>query len=342
VRWTLGSGLDPGREGDEDIIDGCHLVHDGDSGMKILAVDLGGTHAACALVEGTQILARETVILPESASLRAALVAIEGPLGRIHAAHRAEAVGFGFCGLVDSKHTRIASTNGKFTDAVSLDLSAWCRQAFGLRLRLENDARLALLGECHAGAAQGETDVVMFTLGTGIGGVAMIDGKLLRGKHEQAGVLGGHVPVTLTGRRCTCGGLGCAESEASGWALPLVASAWPRFAASALASRRIDFENLFSCTAAGDAVAGEIVDHCRRVWGAAAVAAIHSFDPELLVFGGGVMKSAEAILPYLQDYVAKNAWTPWGTVRVRAAELGNDAALLGVVPLFEQELSLVR
>jgi glucokinase len=310
--------------------------------MKILAVDLGGTHAACALVEGTRILARETVSLPESASLSAALAAIKVPLGRIHAAHHADAIGFGFCGLVDSKHTRIASTNGKFTDAPSLDMADWSRQRFGLPLRLENDARLALLGECHAGAAQGETDVVMFTLGTGIGGVAMMDGRLLRGKHEQAGVLGGHIPVTLTGRRCTCGGLGCAESEASGWSLPLVAGAWPGFETSALTSGKIDFENLFTCAAVGDAVAGEIVDYCLRVWGAAAVAAIHSFDPDILVYGGGVMKSADAILPFLREYVRKNAWTPWGTVEVRAAQLGNDAALLGVIPLFEQELPLVR
>lgn len=310
--------------------------------MKILAVDLGGTHAACALVEGTRILERETVSLAGSDSLSAALVGIEPLLGRIHATHRADAVGFGFCGLVDSKHTRIASTNGKFTDGPALDLSAWSRKAFDLPLRQENDARLALLGECHAGAAQGKTDLVMFTLGTGIGGAAMIDGRLLRGKHEQAGVLGGHVPVMLGGHRCTCGGLGCAEAEASGWALPLVANAWPGFETSTLASRKIDFENLFYCAAVGDAVASEIVNHCLKVWGATAVAAIHAFDPDVLVYGGGVMKSAEAILPFLQDYVRKNAWTPWGTVGVRAAQLGNDAALLGVVPLFEQELSLVR
>jgi glucokinase len=109
-----------------------------------------------------------------------------------------------------------------------------------------------------------------------------------------------------------------------------------------LATGRIDFENLFSCAAAGDTVAAGIVDHCLRVWGAAAVASIHSFDPDLLVYGGGVMKSADAILPFLQEYVRKNAWTPWGTVGVRAAQLGNDAALLGVIPLFEQEFSLVR
>jgi glucokinase len=260
----------------------------------------------------------------------------------MHVEKKANGIGFGFCGLVDARNTRISSTNGKYTDAVSLDLSQWAKEQFGLPLRLENDARLALLGECYAGAAQGEADVVMFTLGTGIGGVAMLDGHLLRGKHEQAGVLGGHTPVILNGRRCTCGGLGCAESEASGWSLPLVANAWPGFAGSAFASRKIDFENLFSCAASGDSVAREIVDHCLRVWGAAAVAAIHAFDPEVLIYGGGIMKSAGAILPFLQRYVQENAWTPWGTVRVRAAQLGNDAAILGVVPLFERELPLVR
>lgn len=310
--------------------------------MKILAIDLGGTHATCAVVEGTRILAREVVPLPGALALADALSAIAGPLARLRADHGGDAMGFGFCGLVSSRSTRIASTNGKYTDGPSLDLARWAMDQFGLPLRLENDARLALLGECYAGAARGETDVVMFTLGTGIGGVAMIGGQLLRGKHEQAGVLAGHVPVTLAGRRCTCGALGCAESEASGWALPLVAREWPGFASSALASGAIDFESLFACSSAGDKVSREIVDHCLHVWAAAAVAAIHSFDPELLLYGGGVMKSAALILPYLHDYVSTNAWTPWGTVRVRAAELGNDAALLGVVPLFEQEPPFVR
>jgi glucokinase len=310
--------------------------------MTLLAVDLGGTHATCAAVEGSRILALETVNLPDSLRLEDALSAIAAPLRKLHAACPAEGIGFGFCGLVDSKRARIRSTNGKYTDAVSIDLGKWAQGEFGLPLRLENDARLALLGECYAGAAQGETEVVMFTLGTGIGGVAMIGGRLLRGKHEQAGVLGGHTPVTLTGRRCTCGGKGCAESEASGWALPLVAESWPGLAGSALAARKIDFESLFACAADGDEVCRQIVDHCLHVWGAAAVAAMHAFDPELIVYGGGVMKSAGAILPFLQEYVQQNAWTPWGAVRIVTAQLGNEAALLGVTPLFQQELPVVR
>ncbi|MGC2618117.1 MAG: ROK family protein, partial [Acidobacteriaceae bacterium] len=118
--------------------------------MSILAVDLGGTHATCAVVEGKQILARATVSLPASASLGDALAAIKIPLKELHAAHPSTAIGFGFCGLVDSRNTRIASTNGKYTDAPSIDMAVWAMHEFGLPLRLDNDARLALLGECYA------------------------------------------------------------------------------------------------------------------------------------------------------------------------------------------------
>jgi glucokinase len=69
---------------------------------------------------------------------------------------------------------------------------------------------------------------------------------------------------------------------------------------------------------------------------------VHAFDPDVLLYGGGVMKSAGVIIPFIQDYVNRYAWTPWGKPTVRAARLGNDAALLGVVPLFQQEIGFVR
>lgn len=310
--------------------------------MTLLAVDLGGSHATCALVDGAQLLAKEVVTFPDGLKLEPILPALEAALQRLQRKGPADGVGFGFCGLVDAPNTRVSSTNGKFVDAVDVNLGSWSLSRFGLPLRLENDARLALLGECAAGAARGETDVVMFTLGTGIGGVAMMNGKLLQGRHGQAGVLGGHVPVRVNGRRCTCGGLGCAESEAAGWSLPLVCAEWPGFAHSALRQRDINFENLFACAADGDAVAQQVRQHCLSVWGATAVAAIHAFDPEVLIYGGGVMQSGKLILPFIQDYVNRYAWTPWGNVQVRAAQLGNDAALLGVVPLFQQETGFVR
>jgi len=142
------------------------------------------------------------------------------------------------------------------------------------------------------------------------------------------------LPAKVGGRPCTCGAIGCLEAEASGWALPLMAREWRGFAASKLAKHEnINFQILFELADAGDQVAGEIREYCLKVWAAGAVGLIHAYDPEKIVIGGGVMRSANAILPYIQAYVNEHAWTPWGKVEVVAAQLGNDAGLFGAIPL---------
>ena len=311
--------------------------------MRALAIDLGGTHATCGIVEDQTILAREAIpadgaqglsaLLPRIVETFRALAKSEGL-----SFQDCEGVAAGFAGLVDTRVGRVLSTNAKYEDAPQLDLLGWSQQALGLPLRIENDARMALLGEVYAGAARGFREVVMMTLGTGIGGVAMIEGKLLRGKHSQAGCLGGHLPVLFTGRLCTCGGMGCAEAEAGGWSLPLILKEWPGAAGSTLSKQeKVGFKELFEEAAAGDQVAIAVRDRCLSVWCANAVALIHAYDPEIIVMGGGVMRSAASIVPIVEGHVQKYAWTPWGKVQVRAAELGNDAALLGAVPLLSEK-----
>jgi len=247
------------------------------------------------------------------------------------------AIAVGFAAIVDSRTGRVLSTNGKYDDAKGIDLAVWTRDAFGLSLRIENDARMALLGESYGGAARGFADVVMMTLGTGIGGVAMIEGKLLRGKHSQAGCLGGHIPVLFNGRLCTCGAIGCAEAEASGWALPGIVKDWPGASNSGLSKySNIGFKELFKEAENGDQVALAIRDRCLQVWAADAVGLVHAYDPELIVIGGGVMESADVIIPAIESQVQKHSWTPWGKVQVKRAELGNNAALVGAVPLLSE------
>ncbi len=309
--------------------------------MKVLAIDLGGTHAKCAIVEGETILRSEIVQIQGNERLETALLSLARVLTRLVLAEQLRfsefhGVAVGFCGLVDRAARRVVSTNSKYEDAPNLDLQAWARQQFNLPLWIENDARMALLGEWYAGAAKGNDDVVMVTLGTGIGGAALIGGRLLIGKHSQAGCLGGHFPMRVDGERCTCGAVGCAESEVAGWSLPRTCRNWPQFESSKLAQEEIDFKSLFRCADAGDAVASSVRNYCLKVWAANAVALVHAYDPEVLVYGGGVMRSGDIVVNYVQEYVARHAWTPWGTVRVRAAALGEDAGLLGAVALIEE------
>jgi glucokinase len=316
--------------------------------VKALAIDLGGTHATCGLVEDRTSLACEKLDTNGAKNLRRMLPRIAG-IFRELIVHQSfslsdfAGIAVGLAALVDSRSGRVLSTNGKYDDAKEIELTDWGRETFGLNLRIENDARMALLGESYGGVAQGFTDVVMMTLGTGIGGVAMIEGKLLRGKHSQAGCLGGHIPVLFTGRPCTCGGIGCAEAEASGWALPGIVKDWPGAPESALSKySHVGFKELFEEAGRGDKVALAIRERCLNVWAADAVGLVHAYDPEIIVIGGGVMESAEVIIPYVESYVHKHSWTPWGKVQVRAARLGNNAALLGAIPLLSENTAILK
>src|SRR5258705_7706887 len=184
--------------------------------MIAVSVDLGGTHATIALVEDRNILATEVIGLERVDGLAAVLpllaegtyrVMSQAALGR----SQVSAFVLCFCGLADPATGRVVSTNQKYDDATRIDLPAWCQREMGLPFMIENDARMALLGECYAGAAQGETDVVMVTLGTGIGGAVLRNGKVLRNKHILGGNLCGNIPVELKRRRFPLGALGCAE-----------------------------------------------------------------------------------------------------------------------------------
>ena len=309
--------------------------------MNLLAVDLGGSHALCALMcDGGIIDSAETAIC-DNLKLDPALSRIADLFHLLLrrnsiALETFTGIAFSFCGLVDADSRRILSTNGKYLDFDTVDLSAWSVATFNVPLRLENDARAALLGERHGGSARGFDDVVIVTLGTGIGGAAMMQGRLVRGKHSQAGCLGGHLTVNYHGRSCKCGNIGCAEAEASSWSLPLLCAAHPKFACSPLSRLpEVTFADLFRFSSSADPCAVDIRDHCLRVWGACAVNLIHAYDPELVIFGGGCMRSADQILPAVTEYIHRHAWTPWGRVQVRSAGLGNRAALFSAIPLFE-------
>jgi glucokinase len=312
--------------------------------MLALSLDMGGTHIGCGIVRDNELLGSTSLDSELAGSLESLLPCVAEALRALlkesdATAEECAGIAIGFPGIVDVRNGRILSTLKKYEDAIHRDLKRWAIEQFGLGLRIENDARMALLGEQYAGAAQGVQDVVMITLGTGIGGAAMMLGKLVRGAHAQAGCLGGHLPVNYRGRKCACGNVGCAEAEAAGWSLPGIVRETPGFEKSSLAGvAQIDFQALFAAALDGDAVACEVRQHCLDVWAADAVALIHAYDPEMVVFGGGVMQSADDILPFVEEHVDKHAWTSWGTPRVCAAILGGNAALLGAVPLLTENL----
>lgn len=312
--------------------------------MTVFAVDLGGTQIKLGLIQNGTILGSHTLDAHSEGKLRDRLPEIEKcfqTLCNQCAVPASEIQGIGILstGLVDRINNRIVSTNRKFDDATELDLPAWAMERFGLPLRLENDAHAALLGEWKFGAGVGCENLVMITLGTGVGTSVLLQGKPLRGKNGQAGLLGGHIMMDPKGRSCTCPSRGCAEALASTWALPQILQNHPDIASHLWAqSDSIDFLTLLNWADRGDSVARQTLDHCLHIWGSVAVSMVHLFAPDKIILGGGIMQSGSRILPFIQEWVNQNAWISWEGVEVVAARHQKTAGLFGAEVLFHKDV----
>ncbi len=239
-------------------------------------------------------------------------------------------IGISFPGLVNPGSKKVLSTLKKYEDALDLNLEDWARHKWKVPLFIENDARVALLGEWQHGVGAGYNDILMITLGTGIGTAVMIDGKLLVGKHFQAGNLGSHITVNYNGDLCPCGNIGCMESESSTWRLPELIRSASGFENSLMKNEKtLDYESLFRNASKNDPVALKVLNHCYLVWASGIISMIHAFDPEIVILSGGIMKSAGLIIPELQKRIDKHAWTDWGNVKIYPAKHINSAALYG-------------
>jgi glucokinase len=303
--------------------------------MTLLACDLGGTRLKAGVVHDGKVLAHAVEPANSTQSLALHLPVLKAAWLRLLAELQltpgdCAGISMAYPSIMDPKTGRALATYGKFADALELDLPAWAQRELALPLAIDNDARMAAIGEWRAGAGRDCNDLVMMTLGTGLGVSAIIEGRVLRGKHGQAGILGGHLAVCYDGgRACTCGNVGCAEAEASTACLAELAHARADFAASPLAGEPVlDFAAVFKHAAGGDICATALRDHSIHVWATLAVSLIHAYDPERLILGGGIMGSAAVILPAIRAHVARHAHSPWGQVQIVASELGDNAALV--------------
>jgi glucokinase len=313
--------------------------------MKTIALDLGGTRIKIGLIENGILL--EGVVLEafSGQGFKWQIPALEKEIDHLIESHNlsmTELNGIGIClpGITDSNEMKLISINEKFNDAVGFDFKKWIKDKWGLPLIIENDARSALVGEWKYGAGKGCENLILVTLGTGFGGAVVIEGKVLRGKHFQAGCLAGHSTINYKGKVCNCGNIGCVESEASTWRLPEIASTSPIFHESKLSLvELVDYNLVFSLSEEGDALAIEIVNLSLDVWSAGIINQIHAYDPELVVIGGGIMKSGSKILSYITSMVEKHAWTPWGKVKIVQADDLDWAALKGISFLLDEMLN---
>ncbi len=216
------------------------------------------------------------------------------------------------------------------------DVPGELRRLTGLPAACGNDANLAALGECWKGGGKGKRSLLLATLGTGIGGGIVLDGRILPGAHGAGGEIG-HIPMDpAETEACNCGKKGCAEQYGS--ATALVHQAEKRLAQTEEASSLrevspITAKDVFAHSAAGDPVAVEIVEEYCRFLGRFLAAVCCVVDPEIVVLGGGVSKAGRPLLEKTRGYFVKEVFHPGRCIPFALAELGNDAGIYGGMKL---------
>ncbi|MCM5555098.1 ROK family protein [Pleomorphomonas sp. NRK KF1] len=275
-----------------------------------LGIDVGGTNLRIAEIDAAgRILSRHAERVTNGRD------AFSNRLAELVATHRSPnvaAIGIGIPGRVDAAAGLVLSAG--YLDIGGLPLAGWLGTATRLPVVVENDCSMALIGECAVGAARGAENVVMFTIGTGIGGAIIQGGRPLHG-HATAGQLG-HITVRPGGERCNCGRQGCVETTSSGTSLG-------RLIREAGLATDTTVQGLFARSDAGDDVATAVLRAWAEPMRDAATSMAAAFDPDLVVFGGGLGGAMVRALGRLPPE------TSWYNYDIRPAALGDDAGIIG-------------
>jgi glucokinase len=303
-----------------------------------VGIDIGGTKIAGGVVDAAGYIV-EKLRVPTPTDPAALVDAVVTMATTLRDRHDVHAIGVAAAGFIDhDRATVIYAPNISWRNE---PLKAVLEGRLNARVTIENDANAAGWGEFRFGAGRDCTDMVMLTMGTGVGGAVVTDGELYRGGHGIAAELG-HVRFERNGRRCGCGQNGCLEQYASGRALQAEAAAIAASGAdgAALAAARgadgsIPGQEISRLVLAGDPGALEALRRVATALGEACGGFQAVLDPELFVIGGGVAQLGEAVIePVRMAYeTSLPGYGDRPVAEFAVAALGNDAGLIGVADL---------
>ena len=302
-------------------------------------IDVGGTSVKCGLfhTDGTLVEKWEIPtrtenngqnILPDVAETINAKLA-EKNIDKADV----EGVGIGIPGPINSRGEAACAVNlyWGFTPVAQIlgDLT-------GLKAQAGNDANVAALGEAWKGAAAGAQNIIMITLGTGVGGGIIINGKILAGSHGAGGEIGHALVVRGEEEKCNCGNHVCLEQYAS--ATGIVRVAGRVLAASEDDSTLRELQNItakdvLDAFKAGDAVAVRIMEYVGDLLGGAIAGFTTVVDPEAIVIGGGVSKAGQPLIDCIEKYYQRYAFSSCKETPIVLATLGNDAGIYGAAKM---------
>ncbi len=308
---------------------------------RTIGVDMGGTKLLAGAVDTSLSVhhraQRQLTGLDQSALLDITVDAVHEV--REAAGAEIEAVGFGIPSLIDQRSgTAVVAVNLPLANIAFADVMA---ERVGLPVFVDNDGNVAAIAEHQAGAAQGYSEVLLLTIGTGIGGGLILNGEPYRGSIGSAAELG-HVVIDMNGPRCqgNCPNHGCVEAMASGTALAREALRLAReHPQSGLGRALMDGRAILGPLVTelahdGDAAALEAIELIGSRLGVALASLTNIFNPEVIVIGGGVIAAGELLLEPARRVVAERSLPPSrDEVRIVAARFGVEAGMIGAAAL---------
>ena len=308
--------------------------------MYRIGIDLGGTNVAVGIVDEAQRIIAAAGVPTRAQNGAAALLDDIAACARDALAKGGLALtdcvgaGIGVPGTCDVDRGVVRYAHNIGWDGVAV--TAELQRRLGMPVFLANDADCAALGEVVAGAAKGCGSALMVTLGTGVGGGFVINGRIWSG-HGGLGGEFGHLCIAMDGEACSCGQRGCWEAYASATALirqaRAAAAAHPDSALNRAA--QISGRSVYAAAAAGDETACAVTAQYAVYVGVGLVSFINALFPEVVLLGGGVSGAGEALLSPVRDYVRAHTFVRDAALlpEVRAAALGGDAGIIGAAAL---------
>jgi len=308
-----------------------------------IGIDLGGTNTKLALVDDKgRIVTRRLISTGEYPAKEAFIEAISGCVKEILAARGIKAVrgiGIGTPGLVDSRKGIVYSlTNIPGWDRVFL--KKLLERSTRLPVFVDNDVNLMALGELKFGAGIGVKNLICLTLGTGVGGGIIIDGRLYRGTTLSAGEIG-HISINENGPRCNCGGRGCLERYVGNRYIVALATRKIRRGKKTIVTKLVNNDLsritpfvLSTAARRGDELAISIWQEMGKHLGVALSGVVNLLNPEVIVIGGGVANAGKVLFDALRKTVRERAMEiPVKAVKIVRGKLGQDAGIIGAVAL---------
>ena len=301
----------------------------------VIAGDFGGTNLRAALVDGAgEVLVRHEVASTPDASPGEVLERIGELLATVGegAATPPAAAALAVAGLIDAEGGRVM-VSPNISAFRNLALTGPVSERLGIPVSIENDASAAALGEHRFGAGRGTRHLLHATLGTGIGGGLVVDGRLYRGAQGLAGEIG-HIVLDAAGPPCGCGARGCLEAIAGGVAFGrraqrLVESGSAPVLAEVAAGHPATAGDLAEAARRGEAAAIAEIRNGGHTIGIGLGSIVNVLNPDAITLSGGLLGMGDLLLDPLRAAMASLAYGPASSTPVRTSTLGEDAGLLG-------------